>query len=250
MNIETVFLPSQLADYKISDSTVVIIDILRASTTICTALDNGAKQIFPCLEVLETKALRSENQVDFCGGERGGIKIEGFDFGNSPANYDSNSVNQKSIAFTTTNGTKALNESFSAKQILIGSFVNLGVLCAFIKSKSIDSIMLVCAGTDNVESDEDILFAGALAGRLLIDQEFKTKLDRRTEIAIQKFESQVGDCFDFDHEKLHEALRNSQGGKNLIALGYDSDIKLASSPNSHPVIPIYSQTTNAIAKAC
>ena len=121
---KTVFvhlLPSMFEPAALTGGIAVIADILRASTTITHALANGAKRVIPCGTVDEALDLRRQHTDEqiLLGGERGGLKIEGFDLSNSPDDYDSATVTGKSIGFTTTNGTKALLRSSKAKQSVI-----------------------------------------------------------------------------------------------------------------------------------
>ena len=120
------FLPAMMNTANLAGGTVVIIDILRASSTIITALHNGAKRVIPCGTPEEARQIREQSHADdvLLGGERGGVLIEGFDCGNSPAEYAPGRVAGKTIAFTTTNGTQALLKSAAAETILIGAFVN------------------------------------------------------------------------------------------------------------------------------
>ena len=120
------FLPALMNTANLAGGTVVIIDILRASSTIITALHNGAKRVIPCGTSDEARKIREPSQADavLLGGERGGVLIEGFDCGNSPTEYAPHRVAGKTIAFTTTNGTQALLKSAAAETILIGAFIN------------------------------------------------------------------------------------------------------------------------------
>ena len=129
--ITTFFLPLLLnpPDESWYSCTAVVIDILRASSTMITALANGASAIHPCLEVDEARALKERLDDALVGGERGGKPIEGFDCSNSPVDYSSDRVKGRPVVFTTTNGTFALSRVSNCREVLIGAFLNLSALC-------------------------------------------------------------------------------------------------------------------------
>ena len=156
-------LPKLVAENALAGSTVVVIDLLRASTTICQALANGAAEVVPYLEIADAQVAASaapDGEEIVLGGERGGQRIDGFDLGNSPAEYTRKAVAGKRVFLTTTNGTRALNHARLARRILVGSFVNLSAVADSIRDES--RIDLLCAGTGGEETREDLLAAGAL----------------------------------------------------------------------------------------
>ncbi|NJN83930.1 MAG: 2-phosphosulfolactate phosphatase, partial [Caldilineaceae bacterium] len=156
-------LPSLMEASSLQGSTAVIIDILRASSTMITALDHGALQVIPCGTPDAARRVRDELGADavLLGGERGGVRIEGFDCGNSPLEYPASRVAGKTIAFTTTNGTHALLQAAAANQILIGAFMNRTAVVDRLHAEHLP-IHLICAGTDGEITGEDVLFAGAI----------------------------------------------------------------------------------------
>jgi len=135
----------------------VVIDVLRASSVICTALHNGAKTIIPVKTLEEAFLLRSETCL--LAGERHGFKPEGFDLGNSPLEYKHDIIAGKDIILTTTNGTRAIKNSRDATEIIIASFLNLDAVCSYLLSQPLD-VCIVCAGTENRFSLDDALCAG------------------------------------------------------------------------------------------
>jgi len=124
------YLPQFVSESELAGSTVVVVDLLRASTTICHALAYGAKCVVPCLEIAETwtRAKQFSRDQIVLGGERGGERIEGFDLGNSPADYTADQVFGRTVLFTTTNGTKALAHARLASRVLIGAAANRATL--------------------------------------------------------------------------------------------------------------------------
>lgn len=224
-------LPALFAEDDVTGGDVVIVDILRASTTITHALANGAKEVVPLQTVEEAFEFRKSRVGDriVLGGERGGIKVEGFDYGNSPRDYVSAHVAGKSVGFTTTNGTRALLRSQRADEILVGCFSNFStVVSRLLKSER--PIHIVCAGTDGCITGEDVLFAGAIVKEL---SDSDVVLNDEARIATDFWNGQVAEA---DSERIEYAMRQAQGGRNLIKLGYDADIALAAAVDSVPVL--------------
>lgn len=230
---------------NLAGGTVVVIDILRASSTITTALHNGARRVIPCADPDEARRIHDESPADsvLLGGERRGILIEGFDCGNSPTEYPASRVAGKTIAFTTTNGTKALLKSAAAETILIGAFVNRQAVVARLTDDE-RPIHLVCAGTDGDITGEDVLFAGAVVDALT--QAVPTgrwQLNDSARIASAFWRQSVCDDSGLEHgadfsARIECAMRETKGGLNLRVLGYDNDIKLCSAVDSIEVVPI------------
>jgi 2-phosphosulfolactate phosphatase len=153
----------------------VVVDVFRATSAIVTALDHGASAIIPVSTVGEANKLQSEGML--VGGERNGIIVEGFDFGNSPFSFMNDRFIGKEIALTTTNGTRAINlASESTDDVLVGSFLNLKAVSNWILRNKKDVIVL-CAGWKNRFNMEDSLYAGALADMLLTSGEFSSDCD-------------------------------------------------------------------------
>lgn len=166
--IVTHLLPKHFSPDQLTGGIVVAIDILRASSTISTALANGAESVIPCEQVEQAYQIREQFPEDstILGGERNGVIIDGFDLGNSPGDYSSNQVSGKKVLFTTTNGTRAIHRCRKAKAVFIGSFLNLSAVARKLRQYT-EPIHLVCAGTDGRITTEDCLFAGAIAEELI-----------------------------------------------------------------------------------
>ena len=222
------FLPAELEPEDLPGTTAVIVDILRASTTITTALSNGAAAVKPCLSTDEARAFQAESTGCLLGGERGGLRIDGFDLSNSPADYAPKVVADHTIAFTTTNGTKALLQSERADVLLIGAFVNLSAVAERVQSAT-GNVVIVCAGTNGAVTGEDVLFAGALASRL---QAAGLQLTDSAVIAATHWSSTIRETPD-----LFELLCQTQGGKNLVGLGFESDIRLCADVDCLQIVP-------------
>ncbi len=155
------WLPTLFVPEDLRGGVAVVIDVLRASTTMSQALFAEANAVIPCGEVAEAqeRAANLPGGSFLLGGERGGVKIPGFDLGNSPAEYTPERVAGRTIVFSTTNGTRALKRCEQADQILIGCFANLDAVAKAVGKTGLPA-HLVCAGTDGVLSAEDVLCAG------------------------------------------------------------------------------------------
>lgn len=224
-NIEVVLSPLLLPLVDLKGKTVVVIDILRATSTICAALHNGAKSVIPVISVDE--ALQYDSSQYLVAGERNGEKAEGFDLGNSPAEYSPSLVSGKEVVLTTTNGTKCIHASLEAKEILIGSFYNLARLSDYL-SELDNGVVLFCSGWKNRVNLEDTLFAGYLAQSL---KETHTWESDEVELALNL----VGKA-QFDPIKY---LRRASHAKRFARLGNHEDLERCMQFDLHPVLVKY-----------
>jgi 2-phosphosulfolactate phosphatase len=227
-------LPELATPDRFEGAIAVVLDVLRASTTITHALAAGAASVVPCETVDEARRVAATFPPAsvLLGGERGGTRIEGFDLVNSPATYSADVVAGKTVVFTTTNGTRALRHARAARRRLIGCFSNLnGLLDLLIRESS--PVHLLCAGTNGRISSEDVLCAGALArGFGLATGQATAAFDDQTQIAISLYET----CAD-NPERFRNTLHTSRGGRNLHQLGLDADIDVAASWDVLPIVP-------------
>ena len=152
---------SRLPERDLSTTTCVVFDVLRATSSMITALANGAAEIFPVKTIEEARALRKEMPDALLGGERHGERIEGFDLGNNPFEYTS--LAGKRIISTTTNGTIALRACERAGRVLVGALLNLAALRDELTRSRPAEVLLVCAGTFETFALEDAIAAGLLA---------------------------------------------------------------------------------------
>jgi len=222
--VRVFMLPQLIGSQTLADN-VVVIDVLRASTTICTAIKNGAASVVPFLEIDEAKKFSTDDSSILTGGERGGIQIEGFDFGNSPFEYSKERVSGRTIAFTTTNGTKAMNQCRKSSNVFIGSFCNFSEIARSIsKCQQTD---LICAGTNGEITLEDCLFAGMVADN--VSKESTANFNDQAEICRKLWMASKSD--------LEEALKESTGGQNLTRLGKEEDVEFAARIDSISILP-------------
>jgi 2-phosphosulfolactate phosphatase len=171
-NLEVLFTPadfSALPGRDLSGTHCVVFDILRATTTMMTALANGASGIFPVLEISDALRLRAGHPAALLAGERDGLRILSaqtgsldFDLGNSPREFTPERVAGREIIMTTTNGTRALQACVGARRIFPGAWLNLGALVRLLQSEADPRLLIVCAGTFDEAAYEDTLAAGAL----------------------------------------------------------------------------------------
>jgi 2-phosphosulfolactate phosphatase len=264
------FLPELTSAQELAASVVVLVDVLRASTTITTALAAGANEVIPCGEVdqarrlLAQSAVRSKQVVavgagsratsgrfatPLLGGERGGLPIDGFDLGNSPSEYTTQTVSDRTILFTTTNGTQALAICGPAQQVLIGSFVNFSAVAEQLSGEL--PIHLLCAGTRGRITREDVLFAGALVERLagpIVEQD---GLNDEARIARDVWANALGDLRPPGrraNQRIAEVLRQCQGGRNLINVGLERDIDFVAEVDRYDFVPAYDAKSGRIVR--
>lgn len=166
MKVEIVLTPAEidlLPGRDLSGSVCVVFDVLRATSTIVTALEHGAARVFPALNIDEAREWqRTSLPGALLGGERRGVRIDGFQLGNSPREYTREAVANRDIITTTTNGTVALRACASAGSLYAGALLNLRALGAHLLAHLPDHLVLVCAGSGRAFSLEDALGAGAL----------------------------------------------------------------------------------------
>lgn len=182
MKLDVFFSAGSFQEDELRNKAIVVIDVLRASSTIITALMNGARGVIPVEDMGEASKISQNVDSDnylLCG-EKDGVKIQGYDLGNSPQEYNREVVEGKTLIFNTTNGTKAIKKSQGSANIYIASFLNLNAVAEALKKEQHD-IILVCAGWKGRLSFEDTLLAGNIIyllnnGRLNEDATDGTKV--------------------------------------------------------------------------
>ncbi|MCX6291881.1 MAG: 2-phosphosulfolactate phosphatase [Bacteroidetes bacterium] len=212
--------------YDSSDSIVVVIDVLRATSSICVAFEHGAEKIIPVAGVEETRAYKEKGFV--IAAERDGEKLDGFDLGNSPFGFMGDTVKGKSIAISTTNGTQAIHVAGKSKQVVIGSFLNLDVLCEWLVRQE-SNVLCLCSGWKNRFNLEDTLLAGAIVQRLKNSDAYHSHCDSAI-AAEHLYQLAKKDLFGF--------LENSSHRRRLKKLHIERDIEYCLTPNQAPVIPV------------
>lgn len=222
--------PALLHLYNVSQATVVIIDVLRATSTIATALYNGAKYIVPVDSV--AKCIELGRQINcITAGERDGHIAEGLSYGNSPFEYNREFINGKILVLTTTNGTRLLHMALDkgAREIVTGSFANLDAVTQYLISQK-NHVILACAAWKDRINIEDTLFAGAIIER--VRDHFNLACDA-SHIAATLYQKASGDLFNFMKEN------NASHYNRLMGYGLEKDIRYCLEPNLANVLPIY-----------
>ncbi len=225
-SIEVCPSPALFPLYNSKDCIVVVIDVLRATSSICVAFENGAKQIVPVAKIEDCEKYKEKGFL--IAGERNGEKLDGFDFGNSPFSYMGTQVKDMSIALTTTNGTQAIDAAKAAYKVVIGSFLNIGVLQHWLLEQK-KNVLFLCAGWKNKFNLEDTLFAGAVATYLLNSGEF-----------IADCDSAIASMYLYERgkEDLFKFLENSSHRRRLERLKIEKDIEFCLMQNLAKVIPV------------
>jgi 2-phosphosulfolactate phosphatase len=226
--LNTVISPRLLDIYDVNDSIVVVIDVFRATSTIATALYNGATRVIPVDSVIQCMAIGKETG-GITAGERDGKVIEGLSYGNSPAEYPRSFIEGKTLVLTTTNGTKLLHMALKngASEVVTGSFPNLTSVCDYLIAKK-KNVVLGCSAWKDKVNLEDTLFAGAVIER--IKEHFTIHCDSSL-MAENMYKLHKNDMFSF--------IRKTTHWHRLAAYGLESDLEYCVSPDVANVLPLY-----------
>ncbi len=228
----TALSPALLNLYDVSTSIVVIIDVLRATSTIATALYNGAKDIIPVDSVAE--CIRLGKQIEgITAGERDGLIAEGLAHGNSPFEYPAEFVGGKTLVLTTTNGTKLLHMALDkgAKEVITGTFPNISAVCDYLVAMNMP-VILGCAAWKDRINIEDTLFAGAVISR--IKDHFHINCDS-SQLAETMYQDAKEDLFEFMKNK------NASHYNRLSRLGLEKDIRYCLTDDVANVLCLYKE---------
>ena len=223
--LEVCLSPALLHLYDTRDTVTVIIDVFRATSTITAALHNGAKRVIPVASVAECIALGNTIPDSVTAGERDGKIAEGLQHGNSPSEYPATFIKDKTLVLTTTNGTRLLHMVKDAVDIVIGSFLNLDALCAYLLARN-KNVLLGCASWKDKFNLEDTLFAGAVIHQ--VAHAFEINCDS-ARAAHHLYHQSGGNYLEF--------LKDSSHYKRLSAYGLQDDMAYCATPNLHPVVP-------------
>jgi 2-phosphosulfolactate phosphatase len=231
--VKVYFSASQLDELVLRDKTLVVIDVLRASTTITYAMANGAREIIPVESVAQAMKIVGNlfSTATILCGERGGKRIEGFKLGNSPSEYTKETVEGKSLILTTTNGAVALTKAKYARHCFVSSFVNLtATVNALTALPDLDEtgLVIICSGREIDFSIEDALCAGMLVKALSKVHDVELTDSARSVLSISK---------EYKKEIL-QTLQGSDHGKYLTSIGFGDDIITASAVDSVPIVPV------------
>lgn len=221
--------PALLYLFDLSNTIVVIIDVFRATTTIATALHNGAKRVIPVAEVAECKRLGNKITGSITAGEREGKVIEGLQYGNSPTEYPREFIEGKTLVLTTTNGTKLLHMALAkgCAEVITGSFVNLSAVCDYLIKQN-KNVVLACSGWKNMFNLEDTLFAGAVIDKA--EHHFNIH-DDSSLMAKEVYRLHSNNLYDFIQHTTH--------WHRLAAYGLYKDLEYCVLIDAANVLPVY-----------
>lgn len=222
-SIDVIFTPNLLPLSPPTGKTVVVADILRATTTITFAIANGARSITPVLTPDDAFEFAANQPDTIICGERRGKKVNGFNLGNSPCEYTKTAVSGKQVVLTTTNGTRTLWECRSAKQVLVGCFLNLqAIINALLQVEG--EVVIACAGREGSYCMEDTVFAGACVASLSAEH-----LTDAAEAANILYRAH--------RRNLLGMLKNCYHGRKLAEIGLADDLEFCAQLNLVDVVP-------------
>lgn len=235
--IEIFMTQSLLQDELIlKDKNVIILDVLRATTTMTIALSNGAKEIIPTENIATAVRVAKGSKNSLLCGERNGKVVDGFNLGNSPLEYNSEIVKDKSLIFSTTNGTLAILKSKFAKTCLLCSFINISAIISYVNSLDED-FTVICSGKLNDFCLEDAVCAGMILSKLSSGRNLDMK---DSEIAAMNLCNDLAMLLNVpSQEKILRMFNLSEHGKYLSQIGFEKDLEISSRIDSYPFIPMF-----------
>lgn len=224
--VEVCFSPYLFPLYKEEFDIIVVIDVLRATSAICSAFNNGVKELIPVSTIEEAREYQKKGYI--VGAERKGQIVDGFKFGNSPYSYMTPEVKGQTVVLSTTNGTKSINIAKEAGQVVIGALSNLDVLKEWLVLQN-KNVLCLCSGWQNKFNLEDTICAGAILDHMLATGNFHSVED--ASIASKYL-------FLSAKDNILGYLKASSHRRRLKNLNLNEDIKYCLTPNTAPVIPI------------
>ncbi|HRZ42675.1 MAG TPA: 2-phosphosulfolactate phosphatase [Bacteroidales bacterium] len=227
MNLEVCFSPAFYNLYQNPNAATVVVDVFRATTAICTAFDYGVKSIIPVTTLEEAQFYQDQGYL--IAAERNGIKPDFADFGNSPFNFMQEGLEGKTIVYSTTNGTQAIQMAGASGHTVIGAFINISAVAEYLTTLNKDVIIL-CAGWKDRFSLEDAICSGALATKLLESGAFTSTCDSVTaSIDLWRIAS-------MNLMEYHRKFAHTHRLKNLML---DDVIEFCLSPDQTRTVPLY-----------
>jgi len=221
----------EIAEAHVKGTLVVMVDVLRASSTILQAWENGVERVIPVADVEDaTRLLQTlERKKSLLGGEREGKKIEGFDLGNSPLEYASRTVRKKTLILSTTNGTSAIALSSSAKEIAVGCFLNLTAVVKHIIASRLKRVVILCAGNSGQLALEDFVCGGLIVARLGEMSRARLSLNDGA-VAARATAMSLND--------IGDVVRSSAHGLRLAELGFEQDLEFCAHIDKYNSVPL------------
>lgn len=235
--IEILLTPGQLNDeLTLKDKNIIVIDVLRATTTITVSLANGAKEVIPTENIATAVRVAKGSKNSILCGERNGRVIDGFKLGNSPLEYTAEVIKDKALIFSTTNGTQAIMKSKFAKNCLLASFVNMSAVVDYVNALDED-FTIICSGKLNDFCLEDAVCAGMLLNKLSVGRNLEL-MD--SEVAAMNLSNDLAMLLNVpSQEKILRMLNTSEHGRYLSQIGFEKDLEICSKIDSYPIIPLF-----------
>lgn len=224
--VEVCYTPKDYEYFKGRFEIVVVIDVLRATSAICSALNNGVNAVIPVSTIEEAKSFQEKGYL--VGAERQGEIVEGFDFGNSPYSYMKPELKGKEIVLSTTNGTRAINIAKEADQVIIGSLVNLEAITDYLLQQN-KNVLCLCSGWKDNFNLEDTICGGAISEILINSGKFSS--DEDSSVAAKYLYMSAKDNY-------MGFLKSSSHRRRLKRLNLNKDIKYCLTPNQIDLIPV------------
>jgi 2-phosphosulfolactate phosphatase len=233
IKVTVAFSPQQIDEMQLKDRNVVVIDVLRASTSISMALQSGAKEIIPVNNIESAVKISGSlyGDVVLRAGERNAKMIEGFNLGNSPIEYTPEVVRGKSIIFLTTNGSVAMVKGRHARNLIVAGFVNLSLVVDFLSELASD-FTIICAGKENAFCIEDTVCAGRIINALAKETRFELVPDDAG-LAAASLDKLLG-------KNILKLLKTSEHGRYLAGIGFADDLKVCAGIDTIDVLPLLS----------
>jgi 2-phosphosulfolactate phosphatase len=228
MRVDVFFSPAVVDEPSVEGRTAVIIDVIRATSCVVEALANGARGIFPTElpeEAVKLASSLGREDTLLCG-ERRGLKIEGFDLGNSPREFVPERVKGKQLVMTTSNGTRAFLAAEDAQQVLAASFLNLSAVVEALAG--VEDLVMVCAGKENRFSLDDALCAGILLKKLREQSEREMILNDAARVVLELAGT---------YEPTEAFLRSTRAGESLAEIGMEGDLAFCATLDRHAIVP-------------
>lgn len=226
-NIKVCFTPALFSKFSDRRSIVIVVDVLRATSCICTALAKGVISVKPVEHIFEM--LDIKNNSDYIlAAERNGKIVKGFKYGNSPLMYSRDEMKGKKVILTTTNGTKSIELAKKDHTVIVGAFINLHAVTQWVLKKNKD-VIVMCAGWQDRFNLEDSLFAGALVESLMENEKFDVKCD--SALAARSL-------YNLAKNDMYSFLSNSSHRHRMKDMGIEEDVRYCLTLNKVNIVPI------------
>lgn len=226
MKIDIIISNEDIKEEKIKDKTVIIVDMLRATSVIVTALKNSCREVIPVVDIEEAKAIAKDDRENYVlGGERNAVKIDGFDFSNSPLEYTEDIAKDKVLVMTTTNGTKAINKAISARNMLIGALINARAVAKRAVELNND-VVIINAGTHGEFSIDDFICSGYIIDCII--KLVKVELSDIAATAHYIYE---------ENKDISNFIKKAKHYKTMMKLGLEKDLEYCCQKDIISIVP-------------